>query len=58
MNSVNGTRMCIDVAVNGDLFVECEETFKVNITIETTGGLNVGLGNSETAISLTDNQGN
>ena len=49
--------LCFDVSVHSDLFVECEEMFYVNLTIEETGGLNVSTGNYETTVSITDNQG-
>ena len=55
--SVNGTTVCLDVTANTDLFVECEETFYISLTIEETGGLNVSRGNFETAVLITDNQG-
>lgn len=55
--SVNGTTLCIDVTANTDLFVECEETFYVSLTIEETGGLNASVANFETAVMITDSQG-
>lgn len=55
--STDGAEMCESVVANSDRLVESEENFKVQLALGTLGGSNLRLGNSLTAITLTDSNG-
>lgn len=55
--STDGAEVCASVVANSDDLVEFEEDFIIQLTMETLGGSNLRIGNSVTAITLTDDNG-
>ena len=54
--SGDGSTACVNITINEDVFVEGNETFSVELSLETTG-LGVTLGNSEGTVVITDKDG-
>jgi hypothetical protein len=52
--SNNETVMCASITAADDQLVECEEHFTIAIYLVTHMGSCLGIGNNETAVSLTD----
>ena len=52
----NGTERCVNITLDDDLLVECEEEFNVTLAIA-TDKLNLILGNAYTTVSITDSEG-
>lgn len=55
--SGDGKELCASVTTSSDDQVESDENFTVDLALLTQTGTSFSLGNSETAILLTDNEG-
>lgn len=55
--SGDGEELCTSVSATSDDLVESEEYFIINLALVTQAGTSFSLGNMETAVVITDNEG-